>query len=264
MKIGISSACFYPKFNTEECIPIMKKMGFNLGEIFFNSPCEYESSFVERILQQKEEYNFKINSVHAFCAAFEPFLFDRYKRRRNDMFKYFKAVCKAAKLLDASCYTFHGLRAVEYKNLDSKFIVDIYDELCYTACEEGIKLAQENVSWCMSSDVSFLHMLKTNCKYPIYFTFDVKQAYKAGRRPEDYINIMGDKLINFHINDRDEQHVCLLPGDGNVDYLRIKEQLQNINYKGNLIIEIYGENYKEYKQIEKSRDMLSDILLVKN
>ena len=61
-----------------------------------------------------------------------------------------------------------------------KFIIEIFNELTYIACEEGIKLAQENVSWCMSSDFRIFNMLKERCKYPLYFTLDIKQAYKAG------------------------------------------------------------------------------------
>ncbi len=34
MKIGMSSACLYPKVPIEETISVMKKLGFNMGEVF--------------------------------------------------------------------------------------------------------------------------------------------------------------------------------------------------------------------------------------
>ena len=260
MQIGISSACFYPKVETENAIPLMKKLGFELGEIFLNSPSEYEYDFVQKIHEQKLRYDFKINSVHAFCAHFEPFLFDRYDRRRKDMMFYFKAVCRACNQLQANSYTFHGMRNIESKGLDKGFVIDIYNELTYIAGEAGIKLAQENVSWCMSSDLDFLTMVKEKCKYPLFFTLDLKQAYKANKFPKDYINVMGNELINLHINDKDEDNVCLLPGNGDIDYTILSKELSDIGYKGNAIIEVYNENFKTYDELKKSKKLLMNVL----
>lgn len=260
MQIGISSACFYPKVETENSIPLMKKLGFELGEIFLNSPSEYEYDFVQKIYEQGLKHNFKINSVHAFCAPFEPFLFDRYERRRKDMLHYFKAMCRTCKQLQANSYTFHGMRNIEFRGLDMDFIIDIYNELTYIAAETGIKLAQENVSWCMSSDVDFLTMIKEKCKYPLFFTLDLKQAYKANKFPIDYINIMGKELVNLHINDRDKENVCLLPGHGDIDYNILGKELSGIGYKGNAIIEVYNENFKNYDEIKKSKKLLMSVL----
>ena len=260
MQIGISSACFYPKVETENSVPLMKELGFELGEIFLNSPSEYEYDFVQRIYEQKLKYDFKINSVHAFCAPFEPFLFDRYERRRKDMLLYFKAICRACKQLHANSYTFHGMRNIEFRGIDKDFVIDIYNELTYIAAEAGIKLAQENVSWCMSSDIDFLTMIKEKCRYPLFFTLDLKQDYKANKFPRDYIKIMGKELINLHINDRDEENVCLLPGHGDIDYTILSKDLYEIGYKGNAIIEVYNENFKTYDEIKKSKKLLMSVL----
>jgi len=260
MQIGISSACFYPKVETENTIPLMKELGFELGEIFFNSPSEYEYDFVQGIYEQKLKHNFKINSVHAFCAPFEPFLFDRYKRRRKDMLLYFKAMCRTCSKLQANSYTFHGMRNIEFRGLDMNFVIDIYNELTYIAGEAGIKLAQENVSWCMSSELDFLTMIKEKCKYPLFFTLDLKQAYKANKLPKDYINIMGKELVNLHVNDKDDENICLLPGKGEVDYNVLSKELSEIGYAGNAIIEVYNENFKTYDEIKKAKKFLLDVL----
>ena len=117
------------------------------------------------------------------------------------------------KLLYFSWYALYN-----FNELDSKFIVDIYNELSYIASESDVKLAQENVSWCMSSDIKFLNLLTENCKYPVYFTLDLKQAYKANVPIEKYIKVMGTNIVNLHINDRDENSPCLMPGKGNLNY----------------------------------------------
>ncbi|MBU3110934.1 sugar phosphate isomerase/epimerase family protein [Clostridium lacusfryxellense] len=257
MEIGLSTACFYPDVYTENSIGKMKELGFNCGEIFFNTPSEYEQEFLKVLIEKKEFYKFNVNSVHAFSTSFEPYLFDKYDRRRHDMLKHFKKVIKAAKMLGASCYTFHGMRYTKFNDLDRKFVIDRYNELSYIAMEYGIKLAQENVSWCMSADLEFLNFLSESCTYPIYFTLDFKQACKANIAIEKYIKVMGSNMVNLHINDRDENHPCLLPGKGNLNYEDISIMLKEICYAGKGIIEVYNNNYSSYDELTKAKEFVS-------
>ena len=256
MEIGLSSACFYPNVDTENSIKKMKELGFNHGEIFLNSPSEYEDEFLKMLLEKKELYEFNVNSVHAFSGSFEPYLFDKYDRRRKDMLKNFKDVCKAAKVLGARYYTFHGMRNTDFNELDTKFVIDIYNELSYIAMESGIKLAQENVSWCMSSNLKFLNFLSESCMHPIYFTLDLKQAYKANVSVEKYIEVMGRNIVNLHINDRDENSPCLLPGNGNLNYEDIARSLKNVMYSGKGIIEVYSNNYMNFDELIQAKNLV--------
>lgn len=68
MEIGISSACFYPDINLEDSIKLMKSLGFNRGEIFFNCPSEFTEEFTEILLEESKKHEFFINSVHAFSS----------------------------------------------------------------------------------------------------------------------------------------------------------------------------------------------------
>jgi len=258
MDIGLSSACFYPNLHTENSIQTMKELGFNFGEIFLNTQSEYKEEFIKQLLEKKELYEFNINSVHAFSSSFEPYLFDKYDRRRTEMLKQFKKVVRAAKILGASCYTFHGMRYTGLSELDTKFILDIYNELSYIAMEDGIKLAQENVSWCMSANLEFLTLLSQKCKYPIYFTLDLKQACKANIPIEKYIKVMGSNIVNLHINDRDDNSPCLLPGKGDLNYEDIARNLKSVNYSGKGIIEVYSNNYSSCVELTKVKDFVSE------
>ncbi|MGE5628490.1 MAG: sugar phosphate isomerase/epimerase family protein [Solirubrobacterales bacterium] len=261
MKIGLSSACFYPELLTENSIEFINMIGFNSGEIFLNTISEYEEDYIKKLNEEKEKYEFNVESVHCFSSALEPYLFEGYKRRRQDMFKYFKQVCRAAKILGAKYYTFHGMRKLDNYSIDKKFTAEIYDKLNYTALEEGVILAQENVCWCMSSDIDYLNMLKEECRYPVKFTLDIKQAYRAGVNLEKYVETMGNDIVNVHINDRDEHNTCLLPGKGSVDYDSLIKQLKGFGYKGNMIIEVYKDNFKENWELIDARDFLNKKLV---
>lgn len=260
MEIGMSSACFYPNVDVENSIELMKGLGFDSGELFINSPSEFEKDFSLILNEKKELYNFNINSIHGFSAFFEPLLFSEYKRRRKDMMKIFKKLCILGNAIGAESYTFHGMRLRDKDRIKSELIIEIYNEIAYIANESGIKLSQENVSWCISSKTEFLRELKDKCKYPLNFTLDIKQANKVGVDIKEYIDIMGESMCNFHINDYDDEHVCLLPGSGKVDYFKIKSYLNDINYAGRGIIEVYSDNYKEIFELSESKRYLDGIL----
>ncbi|URZ04168.1 sugar phosphate isomerase/epimerase family protein [Clostridium felsineum] len=260
MEIGLSSAVFYPEVNTEDTLEIIKRLGFNTSEIFINSFLECEDNFIDKLLKSKNELGLNINSVHALSSLFEPFLFDQYKRRRDEMLDSFEKICKTGNKLGAKCYTFHGMKYKDFKSVNKKLVVDVYEKLAYIAGENNIKLAQENVSWCMSSDLDYLSFIKDKDIDNLFFTFDIKQAYKANKEPKDYIKIMGERLVNFHINDRDEEHVCLLPFNGKVNYNEILDELKSVNYKGNLIIEVYRNNFFSYNEISDCKKKLEKFL----
>lgn len=259
MKIGLSSASFYPKVLTEDSIKIMTELGFSSGEIFLNSPCEYSEAYIDKLSKITFKYGFSVNSLHAFCAAFEPFLFEEYERRRDDMFKYFKMLLRCCNQIGAKCYTFHGMRLTKDGKYNKKIIEEVYNKLTYTAAEFDIKLCQENVSWCMSKDLNYLKFIKEKCKYPVYFTLDIKQAYKAFIPPTDYLKVMGENLMNLHLNDKDRSNICLLPGCGDVDFYNLKLELNKIKYKGIGIIEVYRDNFDSPKELIKSREYLEGI-----
>ena len=125
MNIGLSSACFYPNVLTENSIKLINDIGFRSGEIFLNSTSEYEDEFIYKLNEEKLKHDFNIESIHCFSPTFEPYLFETYKRRRQDMFKYFKKVCRAARILGAKYYTFHGMRKFDFASIDKKFILDM-------------------------------------------------------------------------------------------------------------------------------------------
>ena len=48
MKIGASTACFYP-LETEKALKKVTDLGFEKAEVFVNAPCEYEEKFVNEL-----------------------------------------------------------------------------------------------------------------------------------------------------------------------------------------------------------------------
>lgn len=257
MAFGISSASFFPVL-TENTIPIIKELGSDCCEIFLEAESEYDSDYVSMLKDRCIEYEVTPISVHSFCSAFEPFLFTTYERRRIDCYKVFEKVLAAAKILGVKYYTFHGETIREIKDMNDYSAR--FTELAEIAKSYNVVLAWENVSWCQSSNPEFIEkvMEKINSNN-LKFTLDIKQAYRANRKPADYIKVMGKNIVNVHINDCTSEQMCLLPGEGMVDFSELFEQLNSISYKGDYILEVYRSNYTDYSQITKALNFLKQI-----
>ncbi|MCX7884375.1 MAG: sugar phosphate isomerase/epimerase [Caloramator sp.] len=258
MKIGISTACFYPCVNTEDTLNIIKDLGFDLCEVFLEAECETDFEFCKDMKERADNLGIKIYSVHGFSAGFEPYLFDRYKRRRIEMEKKFKAMCEAAKILGAKCYVFHGLRNTNEKINYFDVAIEM-DYLCSIAHEYGVKIAWENVAWCRTSDISFIREVSRNMKNEIYYTLDIKQAIRSGKSPLDYLNLYKNKLINVHINDAGYGSTCLLPGKGQIDLKKIIECVNCIDEDIPFIIELYRENYDTYEDLKMAKKYIEGL-----
>jgi len=71
---------------------------------------------------------------------------------------------------------------------------------------------------------------------------------------------MSSNVVNFHINDYDNENICLLPGDGIVKHERLIKTLLSNNYSGPAIIEVYRGNFSDTNDILRSKLYLEKII----
>jgi len=259
MEIGVSTACFYPELLTEETIEVISGMGFEKIEVFLETASEYEPDYCEKLNEIVKKQGLEVYSVHSFAAQHEPFLFDKYRPRREDAHKLFSKVVKGAGILGAKHITFHGPGRKWLGNEDVavKEIARTMDGLAAEAGEYGVSLAWENVYWCLSHSPELMEkIMGMITSANINFTLDLKQANRSGVDIERYLEVMGNRLVNVHINDYSLGNMCLLPGKGGVDYRALFDILEKTGYKGPYIIEVYRNNFFEYDEVSEARDFL--------
>jgi Sugar phosphate isomerases/epimerases len=262
MNIGVSSACFYPDMNTEDTIELCSSLGFRTMEIFLETQAEYTYDYCMMLKELCEKNKIDVYSIHAFTSSYEPFLFDAYKRRRDDTRKIFESICMAAKILGARCYVFHGKRRMECDERPNyKQAAGQMDILADIALEYGVSLSWENVSWCDTFDPSYIgNVLEYIKSDNLKFTLDLKQARKSGFKVQEYIEVMKDRIANVHISDGDNENICLLPGHGNIDFKGAASMLKTYGYQGPCIIEVYRNNYRNFHEIMGAGEYLRRML----
>lgn len=261
MEVGISTACFYPGL-VEQNLDRVAALGGTCAEIFFNTFCEMEAPFTDILRERLEANRLRLVSVHPFTSLMEGImLFSFYQRRTEEGMEMYRSFFKNARSIGASYLTFHGERHLGYKDspADTERKLAAYNLLCDVAEEEGMIVAQENVDWCRAGSPEYIKLLYENVP-KLRYTFDVKQAHRAGYTWEDYLPVMGDRLVNIHINDFDAEHSCLLPGEGHMEYYPFFEYLRDNGYDAQVLIEVYAANFSNDDQVRKSVEFLQEII----
>lgn len=258
MKIGISTACFYPSY-IEDSVEQIAKLGFKDIEIFVNSESEFSNQYIKALSKVLRSYDITVVSVHPFTSAVEGlFLFSEYQRRTDDCLDQYERYFEASGELGAKYFTFHGERNIPLSQSSRSLgdrRIEVYEQLCDRADKHGIVVAQENVDWCKSRDPEFLSMLASNVTR-LGFTLDIKQAHRSGHHWREYTEALGNRITNIHINDFDEQHSCLLPGEGNMEFDNFFSTMHDIGYSGMALIEVYSNNFKTGEQVSRAADFL--------
>ena len=260
MNIGMSLACFYP-MTPEQSVTEAKKLNIDICEIFLNTFSEMEESYISRLKNICDANRLRVHSIHPFTSAMENYLFfSPYSRRIEDAVKFYRRYAEIAKFFGASVVNIHGDRGMGLESLEN--YVNCLEPLRRLQDETGVCFALENVFFSSVAHPEFVERLR-QCVPDIRFTFDIKQAVKGGQDPYMLAQAMGDSIVNFHINDCDPEHICLLPGQGSIDFDRIASILKN-SYSGPALIEVYRKNFQGIEDIAESKNFLeSKFMLAK-
>ena len=257
MDVGVSTACFYP-LETEKALSKLILMGFKTFEVFINTESEYSSEYIKKMRSMLEEFGANVFSFHFHTSGFEhTMFFSDYIGRFNDSVDQYARYFYAANEIGAKVAVFHGGKAglVDFDRYSERFWI-----LSQKAKEYGIVLTLENVNLHCSGASEFIDMLRHKIGFGnIKFTFDVKQAIRAGVPINEMLDVMGSDLMNLHINDNRLPLNCLLPGKGNINYFELKKKLDEIKYSGPLIIEVYRNNFENDEEIADSYKYLKTI-----
>lgn len=260
MRIGASTACFYP-METEKAVAALTNSGFRVIEIFFNSFSELQPEFLEKIYKYISSCDCEVTSIHPFLSGIEPFLlFSNYERRFYDSIDFYEKFYKAAQILGAKKLVLHGgVFPDKYKLSDEEYCRR-FELLAKKGEEFGVETLHENVNKFRASSPDFIRAMRKIIPERAKFTFDIKQAVRSGYEPFEILNAMGDSLKHIHINDHTSEKDCLLPFCGNFDYSSFFSECKRIGYDGDIIIEVYRTNFDDISELSESAERLSRFL----
>ena len=250
MQIGISTASFFTKKNTEDAIEFMNENDISVAEVFLSTYSEYTSEFAELLLKKKGKV--KVHSIHTLTTQFEPQLYSGNPRAREDAFGILENVLSTGHKIGAKYYTFHGVARNKKSPIrldtDYDFAVECTQNIIKTCHIHGVELSYENVHWCYYNHPGLFSELKKECP-ELKGVLDIKQAWQSGYSYLDYIEDMGKDIVTVHISDRDENGKMCLPLKGSFDFDELFKTLKYNGFDGAVMLEVYPENYNNFNDL---------------
>ena len=251
MRLGLTSAAFYGRMETEDAAQKLRDFPLDTCEMFLETHGEYNLAFGELLMQRL--CGLHCRSIHAKGTQFEGDLFGASPRQRADAFQIFAGVLDCGMALGANVYVFHGLPDFKGGLTIDRIprLRESITQMMDMAFKRGLMLAWENVSWCAlkrPEDAAYLMSLFPDLR----FTLDIKQARLCGVDPLSFLPVMGDRLIHVHVLDYDAAGHHCLPGHGLFDFHQLRQGLLRIGYQGDVILEPYAAQALDEKALRVS------------
>jgi len=263
MEIGLSTACFYPDALTEEALPRIQTLGVGTAEVFLETYSEYSVDFAGELMKVIGDSGIRVHSIHTLNPHFEQTIFSRTERQRRDCLEWYERALDAGAILGAGVYVFHGPARLKGPGGPPNYahIAPLVRDMAAMAAKRGIRFAWENVFWCWFDHPGFVDELKEyGGTEGLYYTFDLKQAYLSGHDPYGYLSAMRDRLANVHLCDIDGEGNLCLPGRGEIDFAKLGGAIRESGYTGPAILEVYRENYADWRELGEAAAYLGDAL----
>lgn len=259
MKFGASTSCYYP-LETEYALDKIIAGGFQRTEIFFNTYTELDSHFVQTLAQQARTAQLEVVAVHPFSSFAETHcLFGNYERRADDFYELYKKYFQACNVLGATIVVIHGALLRAKMNIPNALYFERFDRLVQMGKQFGVTVAQENVNKHFSENPLFLRQLKQALGDDFHMVFDVKQAVRAGVDPFAFTDEFGRDIVHVHISDHNTRRDCMPPGKGTFNFSMLEQKMEQAEYSGAYMIEIYQDDYDVERELKESKQFLTTL-----
>ncbi len=180
-----------------------------------------------------------------------------YTARMEDGYNLYKRYFEICKRLNIKRFVFHGVHCdmdfplnrycdnfARLRDMAKKFDVDV----CY-----------ENVVRCKSKYAENILQMRKVLNDDIKFVLDIKQMRRSKQKLSDMLFAMGNCLDYLHLSDYSFTKDCIVPGFGKFNFKNFFDTLVKNNFKGQAVIELYKDGYKDIGDVVKSAHNLQNL-----
>lgn len=252
----------------EELLSSINNGGIKALEISFDQYYKYRNFDYKKVNEFANSYGMKIWSIHLPYAPFDqidPSSLDSEKRKFT--FDEFINVIRYGSDIGIDKFIAHP-SAEPINDIERckrlKNSADFFDKLSEAANKYGAIIALENLprSCIGRNSEEMKYLLSANDKLRV--CFDTNHLLKES--VSNFIKAVGPKIITTHISDcdfTDERH--WLPGEGKINWKKLAESLESVNYKGIWLYEVKNSKLSAHDKVKYSElynnalEILSDI-----
>jgi len=237
LQLGLSTAAFYGRWETEEAAERIAELGFDCAEVFLQSESENTKHFAALVRQKLKDV--PCTSVHPL-GGYENYMAGRPARQVRDAFDHFRRILDVGAEMGAITLVYHGRNTPLLRPLawNLQWNIEAIAAMCEEAAQRGMVIGWENVCWCQLTEPKRVLEARVALDQ-VRFTLDIKQAMRAGCDPMEFVYAMSDRLCNVHVCDWDSDGKLCLPGEGIFDFGGLICALEEVGYSGPVIMEPY-------------------------
>ncbi len=256
MQAGVSTSCLFPML-LEEALDHLLALGVRTVEVFLNTESERVPAFARLLREKADAAGARIVSVHPYSSEYEGIrFFTKYPRRFADSVEDYRRYFEFCNIVGADILVFHGLR--DFIPAERSLYFERFAALMEAGRAYGVEVCQENVARFHAGRSDFLaDMIRVIPD--VGLAIDLKQAVRAGEDPIAMLELAGSNLRHIHASDHDPSHDCLAPGAGCFDFAQMARALEQIGYRGRIIIELYRSNYCREEELIRSCRLLEGL-----
>ena len=274
MKLGFSTNAF-SKCSLLYSIETISKFGYDGIEIVLDEPHAFLPLTKEKITQIKQSLilndiqvtNLNSNTVFGWKQdyageIFEPSLSNINQKIRNWRIKYTKQAIDFAEYLNSKSISItSGLNNLKNSDLELKLFYDSLTEIGEYAEKKNISVAIEYEPNLLIDNSNKVWNLISNDFKNIGLNLDTCHAEVNKENLSDIIHKFGKKIIHTHISDcKNNVHYHLLPGQGQINFRKMYNSLNNIGYSGFLTAELYTYSDSPEEAVSKAFIYLQNLI----
>jgi len=258
MKFAFSSNA-YRNYEIEECIDSIHLAGYDAVEIMCDIPHAFPPLSDDKIKSIKDSLkknSMSISNLNGFMMkAIEDFhhpsWIEESNNYRQKRIEHTKNCLKLAHLLGAKTVSTEpgGPKTNQTTEKELELFQQGLFEVLSLAEELKIHLLVEpEPDLLIENSNQFLNFIeKFDSKY-IGLNFDIGHFFCVKEDPSKLIYEMQDYIHHIHLEDIDSsrKHFHLIPGHGTINFKKIFQSLNSINYNGFVTVELYP--YQENPQ----------------
>ncbi len=244
MKVGISTACFYPEQETETALKSIKSLGADCAEVFLRTFYEYRPEFAKAVAPDICGVN--VHSARVSWENFEGQLFSASRRIRGDGFYWLDQIMRSAQLLGVHNYTFRGFsrntQACDDFDALSGYIWGV-TEFC---ARYGVGLCLENAHCALYNRPSVFAKLKRRCPQ-LSAVLNLAQARMSGYPYTMYLKDMAGAISQVNLTVEDL-----------TDNAELFKRLKDTGFDGAVIIE--AGRHCGTEEIKRALDLAEELI----
>lgn len=253
MKIGYRTAGL-KDMKWKESFSILNEIGYNFVEICLEESevLKGEKDKVEEVKSLLKENNLKASiSYHGDKVPLA-------KKIENT----YKAIDFAGKLsVDTVIINSETVEPGKEKE-QFRDLVSRYQNFCKYAGEKNIKLAVEPEPDLVIHGLKETLQLLEEVNSPyLGVNLDIGHAYITDNDLNKVINELQDSLIYTHLEDiSGKVHQHLLPGEGDINFEELIKSLEDIEYEGPLVFDLFGMEENQIEYAKKAYSYINTII----